>query len=133
MELIKTVHRGQVFIAIAEMILADLRRRIAQRLEDLRNGRIGRLQSLLGGRQAHFEQAGAKGCLPGDEGRASGCAGLLPVVISEQRTLAGQSVDVRRVPAHHASMVGADVPDADIIGHDHDDVGLLVVSIEQLR
>ena len=34
MELVEAVDRGQVFVAIPQMVLADLRRRVAEWLED---------------------------------------------------------------------------------------------------
>ena len=121
-ELVEAVDGGQVFVAIAQVVLADLRRRVAQRLEDVGDRRIGILQALFGGGQADFQQTGAERRLSGDERRASRGAGLLSVVVREQRALAGESVQVRRAAAHHAAVVGTDVPDADVIGHDHDDV-----------
>ena len=123
-ELVEAVDRGQVFVAIPQMVLADLRRRVAERLEEFRDRRIGILQALFGRGQADFQQPGAERRLPGDERRASRGAGLLSVVVREQRALAGESVDVRRAAAHHAAVVGTDVPDAHVIGHDHDDVRL---------
>ena len=36
-----------------------------------------------------------------------------------------QPVDVRRAVSHHALVVGAEVPDADVIAHDDQDVRLL--------
>ena len=121
-ELVETVDGGQVFVAIPQVVLADLRRRVAEWLEEFRDRRIGILQALFRRGQADFQQPRAERRLPGDERRASRGAGLLPVVISEQRALARESVDVRRAAAHHAAVVGTDVPDADVVGHDHDDV-----------
>lgn len=125
-EFIEAMNRGQVFVAIPEMVLADLRRRIPERLEEIRDRRIGILQALFRGGKADFQQARAERRLPGDEGGASRGAGLLSVVVGEQRAVACESVDVRRAAAHHAAVVGADVPDADIVGHDHDDIRLAV-------
>ena len=123
MELVEAVDRGQVFVAIPQVVLADLRRRVAERLEEFGDRRIGILQALFRRGQADFQQTGAERRLPGDERRASRGAGLLSVVVREQRALACESVDVRRAAAHHAAVVGTDVPDADVVGHDHDDVG----------
>ena len=122
MELVEAVDSGQVFVAIPQVVLADLRRRVAERLEDIGDRRIGILQALFGRGQADFQQPGAERRLPGDERRASRGAGLLSVVVREQRALAGESVQVRRTAPHHAAVVGTDVPDAYVIGHDHDDV-----------
>jgi hypothetical protein len=50
----------------------------------------------------------------------------LAVIVGEQSTLAGDPVDVGGGAAHHAAMVGTQIPGADVIGHDHDDVRLLL-------
>jgi hypothetical protein len=44
-------------------------------------------------------------------------------MIDEQQAFLGDSVDVRRAASHHAAVIGADVPDADIVAHDEEDVG----------
>ena len=61
----------------------------------------------------------------GDEVGATRGATRLGVVVGEDRPLGGELVDVRRLPGHHAAVVGADVPDADVVAHHHDDVGFL--------
>ena len=132
-ELVEAVDRGQVLVAIPQVVLADLRGRVAEGLEDVADRRIGILQALFRRGQADFQQPGAERRLPGDERRASRSAGLLSVVIGEQRALACESVDVRRAAAHHAAVVGTDVPDADVVGHDHDDVGFACGSHLTLR
>ena len=42
----------------------------------------------------------------------------------EERAFLGDAVDVGGAIAHHAAIVGADVPVADVVGHDDEDVGL---------
>jgi hypothetical protein len=132
-ELVEAVHGGQVFVAVAEMVLADLRSGIAVGLEEFGNGRILVLDTLLCRGQADGQKTGAEWRLPEDEGGTPGRAGLLGIVIGEQRAFLGDAVDVRRAPAHHPSMVGADVPDADIVGHDHHDVWPLLRRWRRLR
>ena len=83
------------------------------------------LQALLGAGQADLEQADAERMLPGDERRATRGAGLLPIAVRKQCTFLCDAVDVRRRAADHAAMVGAEIPDADVIGHDEEDVGFL--------
>jgi hypothetical protein len=39
--------------------------------------------------------------------------------------LPGDPVDVGRASAHHSAVVGTDIPHADIVAHDDDDVGFL--------
>jgi hypothetical protein len=49
------------------------------------------------------------------------------VVISKKSALVGNPADIQYSAPHHAAMVSADIPNADVIGHDDDDVGLLLV------
>jgi hypothetical protein len=63
--------------------------------------------------------------LPGDERGPSGGAAWVRVVVGKQHALFGDAVDVRRV-AHHAVGIGADIPHADIVAEDDEDVGLPV-------
>src|SRR5215204_1204358 len=61
----------------------------------------------------------------GDERGPASRTGLLAVVVGEDRALVGDAVEVGRAIAHLAAVVGADVPVADVVAHDDDDVGLL--------
>ena len=69
--------------------------------------------------------AGADRQLAGDEVGATRRAARLGVVVGEQHAFGGELVEVRRPAGHHAAVVGADVPDADVVAHDDDDVRLL--------
>ena len=44
----------------------------------------------------------------------------------------GDAVDVRRLVAHHAHVVGADVELADVVAPDDEDVGLLLLLLRRL-
>lgn len=68
---------GKVLVAVAEVVLAELTGHVAQRLEQLGDGRVFLLQAELHPRQADLGQAGADGRLAGDERRAPGRAALL--------------------------------------------------------
>jgi hypothetical protein len=57
-ELIETVDRGQVFVTIAQMVLAELPGRITHRLKQLRDSYIARLQANRGARDTNLTQAG---------------------------------------------------------------------------
>ena len=70
-EFVEAMHRRQVLVAVAEMILAELASRVALRLEQLGERRVLVGQPFLGARQADLEQAGAEARLAGDERRAS--------------------------------------------------------------
>ena len=64
------------------------------------------------------------GQLAGDEVGAASRAARFGVVVGEQHAFCGELVDVGRPPRHHAAVVSADVPDADIVSHDEDDIRL---------
>jgi hypothetical protein len=130
-EHVEAVYGRQEFVAVAEMVLAELSGRVALWLEQLGNGRVFLRQPLLGGWQADFQQPRAQRALPGDERGAAGGARLLAVIVGEDRALGGDAVDVGRAIAHHATVVGADVPVADIVTHDDEDVGLLLLLLRR--
>src|SRR5712671_7848050 len=111
------------------MVLANLSRGVAIGLEQFGDRRILVLKALLGRRHANFEQPGAERRLAQDKRSPARRAGLLSVVVSEQRAFLGDAVDVGCAPAHHSPMVSADVPDADVVGHDHDDIRLFGCSL----
>ena len=60
--------------------------------------------------------------LAGDEVRATRRATGLGVVVGEQHAFLGDRVEVRRPAGHQAPMIGADVPHADVVTHDDEDV-----------
>jgi len=105
------------------VVLADLRRGVPVRLEKLCDGGILVLQSLLRTRHADLEKASAKRMLAGNEGCPASRAGLLGVVVGEESSLSRDAIDIRRSTAHHAAVVGTDIPNTDIVGHDDQDVG----------
>jgi len=109
------------------VVFAELAGRVSLRLEQLSERRVLRGQPFLGARQADLEQAGSEGGLAGDERGASGGAGLLGVEVGEDRALLRNAVDVGRAVAHHAAIVNADVPVADVIAEDDKDVGFLLL------
>ena len=123
-ELVEAVRGRQVLVEVAQMVLAELAGHVALRLEQFGDGHVFLLQAFLRAGQADLEQAGAEWRLPGDEGRAAGGAALLAVPVGKHRAFLGDAVDVRRLVAHHAVIVGADVPPADVVAPDDEDVGL---------
>jgi len=74
--------------------------------------------------------AAVKPCaLSQDETRAPGGAALLTVPVREQRAFLCDAINVRRLVAHHSLVVSADVPIADVVAPDDEDVGLLVLRV----
>ena len=124
-EHIEAVLGRQVLVAVAEVVLAELRGVVAMRLERLRDGDVAILQAHRGARHADLGQAGAAWRLARDEARPSGRAAVLRVVVREYRAFLGDAVDVRRGVADHAAGVGADVRLPDVIAEDHQDVWFL--------
>ena len=77
-------------------------------------------------RQAHRPwSTRSDGLLPGYESSAASGAALLRIPAVKQRALLSDAVDVRRLVTHHAAVVTTWVKPADIITHDHKDIGPL--------
>ena len=123
-ELVEAVIGRQILVEVAEMVLAELSRRIAQRLERLGDGDVAVLQADRSAGRADLGQAGAQAGLAGDERRAARRAAVLRVIVGEHHAFLGDAVDVRRLVAHHAERVGADVGLADVVAEDDEDVRL---------
>ena len=123
-EFVESVHGRQVLVAIAEMVLAELAGGVAERLEHFGDGRVFRLKSDRGAGHADFGQSGAEWVLAADERRASSRTALLAVVVGERDAFFGDTVDIRGGVAHHASAEVTDVPSADVIAPEDQDVRL---------
>ena len=89
------MHGRQVIVAVAEMFLPDLRRRIARGYQHFGARWIFVVKSLLRSRETDSQKFSAKRLLPGDEGGVFGGAGLLGVSVGKTRTLAGNPVNIR--------------------------------------
>ena len=124
-ELVEAVHGRQEAVLVAEMVLAELAGGVAERLEQLGDGRVLGLQAHGRARDADLGEAGAEDALPGDEGGPPCGAALLAVGVGEAHPLVGDAVDVGRAIAHHAVAVAAQVPDADVVAPDDEDVRLV--------
>ena len=126
-ELIEAVQRRQVFVQVAEVVLAELAGGVAQGLE--RGGDRAGLSGMPTSAPAWptVVRPVRSGNSPGDEVRPARRAARLGVVVGEQHALRGQLVEVRRLAGHHAAVVGADVEPADVVSHDEDDVRLLAI------
>src|SRR5262245_37482994 len=113
--LIETVRGGQVLVAIAKMIFAELAGGIAFVLEERGDGGVARLPSFLGAGQTHLGHAGAHGHGAAEKGGAAGGATLLTVVVGEAHAFTGNAVDIGRHVTHHAAIVETDIPGADVV------------------
>ena len=125
-ELIEAVHRRQVLIAVAQVILAVLRSRVTLRLQEFGNRRVFGIQALLGARQSDFAVAGTKDALPGDERRPPRRAAVLGIVVGEHHAIFGDDGRCWASGSPSArACIRADVALADVIAPDDDDVGLV--------
>jgi hypothetical protein len=119
---IEPVHRRQIFVQIAEMVLAELPGHIAERFQHGRERHRLRRNADVGARLAHGRQAGAQRDFAGDEiGPARG-ATRLGIVIGEPYAFGGDPVEVRRLARHDALVIGADIKPPDVVGHDEKNI-----------
>jgi hypothetical protein len=135
-ELVEPVHGRQELVAVPEVVLAELPRRVADGLEQLGDRRVLRRQADGRAGHAHLAQPGAVDALPRDEGGPAGGAALLAVRVGEAHPLVRDPVDVRRAIAHEAVAVAAEVGDPDVVAPDHQDVrspGLRHAAISRRR
>ncbi len=123
-ELVEAVRRRQELVAVAEMVLAELAGDVAERLQDVGDGRVFRLQAQIGAGQPDLGQAGADGRLTGDERGPTGGAALLAVPVGEHRAFLGDAIDVGRAISHDAVVVRADIEPADVVAPDDENVRL---------
>ena len=132
-ELVEPMRRRQGLVGVAEVVLAELRGHVALLLEQFGDRHVTCLQSFLRAGQADLEHAGPEPRLAGDETRTAGRAALLAVPVGEQRAFLRDAIDVRRLVAHHAVVVGADVPVADVVSPQDQNIGLLCRHCQSLR
>ncbi len=125
-ELVEAVHGRQVLVHVAEVVLAELPRRVAERLQELGDRHVLGLEADGHAGNADLAQPGPVDALAGDERRAAGSAALLAVGVREAHPLVGDTVDVRRPVAHQAVAVAAQVRDPDVVTPDDEDVRLVL-------
>ena len=139
-ELVEAVHRRQILVQVAKMVLAELPGRIAVRLQHggERHGLIR--QADVGSGLADSRQSGTQRDFAGDEIRAAGRAARLGVIVGEPHAFGGELVEIRRLAGHDAMVIGADVEPAHIVTHDDENVWLFsrwgvasVAALAQIR
>ena len=121
-ELIEPVRGRKEFVAIPQVVLAELPGHVAERLQDVGNRRVFRLQSEIGARQTDLGQPRADRRLARDECRAPRGTALLAIPVGKVAPLLGDAVDVRRSIPHDAVVVHADVEPANVISPDDENV-----------
>ena len=123
------MHRWQELVQVTQVVLAELAGGIALRFEGRRQRAGLSWQSDVGTRLADGRQARAQGDLAGNEVGPTRRATGLSIVIGEQHALRGELVEVWRLAGHNTAVVGADIEPPDVIAHDDDDVGFLVLRL----
>ena len=114
-EFVEPMYGRQEFVAVAQMVLAELAGGVAQRLEQFGDGRVCLLQADRGAGHADLGQTRADRVLASDKARAAGGAALLGIVVGEGDPFVRDTVNVRCAVAHHAEAEATDVPHSDII------------------
>ena len=128
-ELVKAVRRRQRVGVVAEVILAELAAVVAEIAQEPRERRRAGLQVGGASRKLGRNHASAQGMHAGEKGIAPGGSALLSVVVHESRAFAGNPVDVWRFPDHQALMIATRLHPADVIAHDEQDIGFLVLRL----
>src|SRR5579871_2498916 len=123
-ELIEAVHGRQEFVLVAEMVLAELPCSVAEGLQQFGDGRILRAKTQVRSRHADLGQTGANRVLTGDERGAAGRATLLTIIVSKGCSFMPDAVDIRRPITHLAAIVVADIPPANIVTPQYEDIRL---------
>ena len=121
-ELVKTVVGRQVLVLVAEVVLAELARHVATFLGHIGDRRRPVRNAVVVARHADGQQTCPERMLAKNEGGSPCGAGLLRVGVGEERPFLGEAVDIGRLIAHDAVVVGADVVNADIVSVDEEDV-----------
>jgi hypothetical protein len=132
-ELVEAMQGRQIFVAIAEMVLAELARGVAHRLEHRCDRRRLRRHADGRPRLPHRGEARAHRQLPGDEIGAARGAARLGVIVGEERAVRCQLVEIGRPTRHHAAVIGADIEPADIVAHDEKNVRLVACGSGRCR
>ena len=125
-ELIEAVHAGQIFVQVAEMVLAELTGGVAHRLERGGDGRRLCRQADIGACLTHGGQSGADRQFACDEIRATGGAARFSIVVGEAHSFRREPVEIRRLSRHDALMIGANIEPTNIVAHNEEDVRLLL-------
>src|SRR5215831_8081880 len=104
------------------MVLPELTGGVALGFQQLRNCRVFRTDPDGCTRKAYLAQTRAEHALTHDESSAARSTALLAVAIGEQHAFMGNAVDVGSLVAHHTAAVAAEVPVADVIAPNDQDV-----------
>ena len=126
-ELVEAVGGRQGVGVVAQVVLAELAGVVAEIAQEPGDRRRTGPQVGRAAWQLRRDHAGAQRMHAGEEGVAPGGAALLGVIVHEDRTFVADAIDVGRFPDHQAAVIDARLHDADVVAHDEEDVGLLLL------
>ena len=126
-EFLEAVRGRQRVGVVAEMVLAELAGVVAEIEQELGERRRAGPQIGRAAGQLRRDHAGAQRIHAGEEGIAPRRAALLGVIVHEDRTFVADAIDVGRFADHQAAVVDARLHPADVVAHDEEDVGLLLL------
>src|SRR5262249_50716549 len=121
---IGTMHRRQKLVSISQVIFAELGGRVTLRLEQLSKCGVTLLNAARRARNANGRHSCSDRQLAHDECCATGGAAGLTIVVGKQNSFLGNSINVGG-SSHHAVSVGTDIPHADVVAEDDENVRAL--------
>ena len=126
-EFLEAVRGRQRVGVVAQVVLAELAGVVAEIEQEL--GKRRRPGPQVGWAAGNFRQdhANADRLHAGDEGRPPRRAALLGVIVREHRAFVADAIDVGRFADHQTTVVDARLHPADIVAHDEEDIGLLLL------
>src|ERR1700675_917713 len=121
------MHSGEMLVVIPKVVFAELRSCVALLLQEVSDCRRPVRNSVRGPREADGKQSSSEWVLPQNERRTARSTALLSIGVSEERSLFRQAVDVGGSFSPHPDVVGADIPEADVVPPNNEAVRLLLV------
>ena len=128
-ELVEAVDCGKIFVAVPQMILAELTGRVLQLLQQNGDRRVQLLMPIGAPGKPTLVSPVANAVLAGDERGATRGARLFAIVMQEANPFVGHSVDVGRGVSHQTIAVGADVADSDVVAQSTRIFGFLTFAV----
>src|SRR6516225_11086699 len=126
-EFLKAVRGRQGVRVVPKVVLAEFAGVVTELTQEHGERRRAGQQVGRAAGQLRRDHASAQRMHAGKEGIAPGGTTLLGVVVHEDRTLLADAVDVGGFSHHQAAVVDARLHPADVVAHDEEDVGFLLL------
>ena len=123
-ELVEAVRRRQELVPVAEVVLAELPGHVAERLQEIGDGRVLGLQPSLAPGSPTLVSPVRIGDWPVMKAARPAVQLCWPYQSVKRAPFGRDAVDVRRAVAHHPVVVAAGVEPADVVAPDDEDVRL---------